>query len=339
MTKTIVTHDGTFHADEVTAIAIITQVIGEDYELFRSRDPEVWKSADYLIDVGLRYDPEKNLFDHHQAKKVDTFSKQHIIPLSSCGMVYKKYGKTYIKKVLSDSSVVKELGIRKDPETGGLDISPANIEETYKKFYRQVIEGIDALDNGVPQFKGDKKPREKYYVVNITRSIGKFNYKDQNNDDMQMRQFLKAMKYAKASLEREIVNIYDSVSSYKDDYLSVEKAMEKRSEIHHSQRIIYIEDDNKNWKRCLRDYEKRHKNNENFVKVWFVIYKGSCKDWGIRAFQEDLFKNRKDLISEEEAKKYLPNPEELITIHKDLFIAKATTFETIKEVAILSTEL
>jgi hypothetical protein len=64
----IITHDGSFHADEVMAIALIFEHLGAR-PVSRTRqiseaefeDPAVW-----VIDVGRRFDPSRACFDHHQ---------------------------------------------------------------------------------------------------------------------------------------------------------------------------------------------------------------------------------------------------------------------------------
>lgn len=74
------THDGSFHADEVTACAllILFHMIDED-KIFRTRDMSALSQCDYVCDVGGVYDPIRKLFDHHQ--------QDYQGPLSSAGMV------------------------------------------------------------------------------------------------------------------------------------------------------------------------------------------------------------------------------------------------------------
>lgn len=74
------THDGTFHADDVTACALLL-LCGciQKQRVFRSRDPSVLATCEYLCDVGGVYDPVAKRFDHHQAR----YHGQ----LSSAGMI------------------------------------------------------------------------------------------------------------------------------------------------------------------------------------------------------------------------------------------------------------
>jgi uncharacterized UPF0160 family protein len=64
--KTIVTHSGPFHADDVFAVALILRYCEGDHEVVRSRDQSVIDSADVAVDVGGVYDEDSCRFDHHQ---------------------------------------------------------------------------------------------------------------------------------------------------------------------------------------------------------------------------------------------------------------------------------
>jgi len=64
---TIGTHDGTFHTDDVLAIALLKHYYESTHEvvIVRTRDKELLNTCDILVDVGLKYDGVK-YFDHHQ---------------------------------------------------------------------------------------------------------------------------------------------------------------------------------------------------------------------------------------------------------------------------------
>lgn len=78
--RSVGTHNGSFHADEVTACALllITGLIDED-KIIRTRDMDVLKTCAFVCDVGGVYDPALQLFDHHQA--------EYTGPMSSAGMI------------------------------------------------------------------------------------------------------------------------------------------------------------------------------------------------------------------------------------------------------------
>ncbi len=112
------THDGTFHADDVTACALLILCnLIDPTQIYRTRDPALLARCEYVCDVGGVYDPQHKRFDHHQ---VDYTGQ-----LSSAGMVL-EYLRT---KTLPQK------------EVDALNFS--------------LIRGIDAHDNGKdPQISG-----------------------------------------------------------------------------------------------------------------------------------------------------------------------------------------
>jgi uncharacterized UPF0160 family protein len=87
--KTIVTHNGNFHADDVFSIAALKNIF-PSFTLIRTRDLEVIAKADIVIDVGGEYDPEAGRFDHHQ--RGGAGKRENGIPYSSFGLIWQKYG-------------------------------------------------------------------------------------------------------------------------------------------------------------------------------------------------------------------------------------------------------
>ena len=65
--RTLGTHDGSFHADEVTAAALLLVFNRIDrHQIIRSRDLKELDECEYVCDVGGLYDPFRKRFDHHQ---------------------------------------------------------------------------------------------------------------------------------------------------------------------------------------------------------------------------------------------------------------------------------
>jgi len=110
--RTFGTHDGSFHADEVTACSLLLlyKKIDPD-KIFRTRELSILNKCDYVCDVGGEYDPAKRRFDHHQS--------EYRGRLSSAGMIL-----LYLK------------------EHGSMD--PA----LYDYYNQTLIMGVDAHDNG-----------------------------------------------------------------------------------------------------------------------------------------------------------------------------------------------
>lgn len=87
--KTIVTHNGNFHADDVFSIAAFKSIF-PSFKLIRTRDLEIIGKADIVLDVGGEYDPDADRFDHHQ--RGGAGERENGIPYSSFGLIWQKYG-------------------------------------------------------------------------------------------------------------------------------------------------------------------------------------------------------------------------------------------------------
>lgn len=112
ITRSLGTHDGSFHADEVSACALLLlfDLIDRD-KIFRSRDPNQLEQCEFVCDVGGVYDPTQKRFDHHQ--------REYEGDLSSAGMIW-----LYLKerKIIDDA--------------------------LYEHINHAVIMGVDAHDTG-----------------------------------------------------------------------------------------------------------------------------------------------------------------------------------------------
>ncbi|MBA3958432.1 MAG: MYG1 family protein [Parachlamydiaceae bacterium] len=114
------THDGTFHADEVTACALLLLFGCIDLDkIVRTRDPTTLNACEYICDVGGQYNSALKLFDHHQAEYQGN--------LSSAGMVllYLKEQKTLSQREYDFLNDALILGVDahdngKDPQIKGL---------------------------------------------------------------------------------------------------------------------------------------------------------------------------------------------------------------------------
>lgn len=74
-------HDGSFHADEVTACALLVVFnLVDRQKIIRTRDVKKLQECEYVCDVGWEYNPDTKRFDHHQA--------EYQGDLSSAGMVW-----------------------------------------------------------------------------------------------------------------------------------------------------------------------------------------------------------------------------------------------------------
>jgi uncharacterized UPF0160 family protein len=85
----IATHDGSFHADEVFAVAALS-LLGDPLEVVRTRDPDALKAADLRVDVGFRDDAHAGDFDHHQ--RGFEAARANGVRYASFGLVWREFG-------------------------------------------------------------------------------------------------------------------------------------------------------------------------------------------------------------------------------------------------------
>jgi uncharacterized UPF0160 family protein len=179
--KKLITHDGSFHADDIFAAAALSMMLekeGKNVEIIRSRDPEIWKTGDYVFDVGGIYDEEKNLFDHHQAGGAG--KGPFGVDYSSLGLVWKKFGE-------------KISGSKKSAEI---------IE-------KRLCAPIDAVDNGI-DLTENKYEIAPYYIQSFFHSmVPTWKEGDEKIDLI----FLECVEIAKKVLLREIIQANDLVEA------------------------------------------------------------------------------------------------------------------------------
>jgi uncharacterized UPF0160 family protein len=128
--KKLITHHGSFHADDIFAAATLSLFLekrGEDFEIIRTRDSELINKGDFVFDVGGIYDEKTNRFDHHQ--KGGAGKRENGIEYSSFGLVWKRFGMELCE---NDMNVWNMIDVK-------------------------IVVPIDAVDNGIdiviPKFK------------------------------------------------------------------------------------------------------------------------------------------------------------------------------------------
>lgn len=177
--KKLITHNGSFHADDVFATAVLNLYLekkGEAFEIIRTRDEEIINNADYVFDVGGIYDERKNRFDHHQ--KGGAGKRDNGIEYSSFGLIWKKFG----IEICVEQKIVDSVD-------------------------KKLVAPIDAGDNGIDlvENKNEISPYFLQYFCSAMHPT--WCEKDLNKDEM----FLKSVKIAKEILSREIIQSRDAI--------------------------------------------------------------------------------------------------------------------------------
>lgn len=153
---TVITHNGKAHIDEVMGIALLVYKLGcLPHEIIRIHPDEAveWIKRGqlgpktYYIDCGLDFSPEKNIFDHHHSKDLE----------SSAFLVFNHFFKD-----LSQSTLAEYISILSKVDTQG----PKSLNdysrdsETYiyfsfiqkllvKQFEKSPMEVIEIISNGL----------------------------------------------------------------------------------------------------------------------------------------------------------------------------------------------
>jgi uncharacterized UPF0160 family protein len=132
----IATHNGSFHADEVFAIAALG-LLGDPVEVVRTRDPDAVAQADIRVDVGFRYDAATGDFDHHQ-RDFDA-ARPGGVRYASFGLVWREFG----ARVCDGDQEVADA-------VDGTLVQPVDANDTGQQLTQALIEGPRPLTiNGI----------------------------------------------------------------------------------------------------------------------------------------------------------------------------------------------
>ena len=118
--KTLGTHSGKFHADDVMATAILRLLLG-NIKVTRTRDEDILNKLDFVYDISF------GEFDHHQ---LDKEIRENNIPYAACGLVWREFGSRVIQKFNSK-------------------LNESDIISIFDYVDKNLVQGIDATDNGI----------------------------------------------------------------------------------------------------------------------------------------------------------------------------------------------
>ena len=131
----ILSHSGTFHADDVFGTLVLEVVFSHKQPvILRSRDPLIVRAADATVDVGGISDPTSLRFDHHQ--KGFSEQRDNGVGYASAGLVWKEFGGRF----------VQEMSRRISPI---LSLEASEVAEIARSIDRDIVQYVDMVDNGV----------------------------------------------------------------------------------------------------------------------------------------------------------------------------------------------
>ena len=138
----IATHNGSFHADEVFAIAALG-LLGEPVEVVRTRDPDVLAQADLRVDVGFRDDASKGDFDHHQ-RDFDG-ARHNGVGYASFGLVWREFGARVCDGDQEVADAVDETLVQAvDANDTGQQVTRSLIDGVHPITVNAIIGGLNA---------------------------------------------------------------------------------------------------------------------------------------------------------------------------------------------------
>ncbi|CAF1707846.1 unnamed protein product [Brassica napus] len=275
-TKRVGTHNGTFHCDETLAcfmLRLSSRFSGA--QIVRTRDHQVLEKLDAALDVGGVYDPESERYDHHQKGFTEVFGHGFNTKLSSAGLIYKHYGLEIIAKELQ------------------LDQKHTDVQRLFLAVYKNFIEAVDAIDNGIHQYDTDQPPR---YVNNtsLAHRIGRLNLDWIEPDQSSSKEdeaFHRAMELAGSEF---LQCVHFHAKSWLPARSIVMECLAERHDVDSSGEIMKL---NKQcpWKLHIFELEEEMKIDP---PIKYVLYQDDrSENWRIQAVSvsPDKFESRKAL--------------------------------------------
>lgn len=274
------------------ATAILKEIF--DIELTRTRDMEKLNELDIVYDVG---DGE---FDHHQVEKE---YRESGTPYAAAGLVWRKFGTDVVRR-------------------SAPDFSEEQIYSVFRYIDRNLIEAIDASDNGI------RAAMSIIPTPNISTIISNFNPPwdaDENNED---EYFHQAVKLADIILGNAIAQQISTVKA--KSY--IQEAYEKRPKPE-----LLVLERSYPWPRILNSIDRER-------QVLFVVFpredefllqtvRGSGGSLGNRKSLPEAWAGKRD-----EELNEIVGIDDAIFCHSGRFIAGAKSYDSIMKMADIAIE-
>lgn len=194
-TKTIATHNGSFHADDVFGVGVLMGAF-PSHALIRTRSKELIASADFAVDVGGIWDADAGRFDHHQrefkgarpARQIDG-QEMPGVGYASAGLVWAAHGSDYVHALASQS---------------GWALDTQAVADIVRSIDRSLVQYLDIVDTG----QGDVAPG----IFGLSSLIAQLNsnwMEEQGLDpdakaQLQENRFREAIAIARRFLDRAV---------------------------------------------------------------------------------------------------------------------------------------
>jgi uncharacterized UPF0160 family protein len=249
--KTIATHSGSFHADDVFGVGILMGVF-PSHALVRTRTSERIAAADFAVDVGGVWDVATGRFDHHQRGfggarpgRVEQGVETPGVGYASAGLVWAAYGEAYVQ------ALAKQSGYALEPDAVG---------ETARSIDHSLVQYLDIFDTG----QGDVAPG----IFGLSALIAQLNtnWMEENGlgkdamAELQHKRFCEAVAITRKFLDRAIVKKISQLRSL-DIVRQSPRLLDGR--------VLHLTEGGMPWTRVVVD---------EMPEVLFVIYPDSDGD-------------------------------------------------------------
>lgn len=154
-TKTVVTHNGLFHADEGFGVAFLSLLLGSEVRVIRTRNPAQIEQADVALDVGGVYNNAGLRYDHHQREFTDMHEGTSV-KLAACGLIWKHFGTCLISKY--------------HPE-----LDTEQVQSLWQSVDETICRPVDLQDNGQGTFKTEGAEAQ---ALTVSMMVSSFNQQD-----------------------------------------------------------------------------------------------------------------------------------------------------------------
>lgn len=306
--KTIATHNGSFHADDIFGVAVVRRIFPEN-TLIRTRDRDVIEAADFVIDVGGLWDPATGRFDHHQRGFIGARppyeDKGVMMPgvgYASAGLVWREFGVAYVEKLAQAKNI---------------EIDKSMAVEITAATDRAFVRFLDMVDTG----KGKFSPG----VYGFSELISQLNttwMEEQAVDAvqkvrLQYDRFIEAVRITTVFLDQMILRKLAQLSAMD---------LVRRSEQLFNGKVLHLKDGGMPWTRVVV---------EELPDILFVIYPDSdSKQYQVHTVPTEIgsFIARLDLpaswagLRDEEMAAETGVPDSVFC-HMNLFIGGAGSYE------------
>ncbi len=282
---TCITHNGTMHADEVFATAFL-EVYLKDIKVIRVANINGNINKDAII-----YDIGRGKYDHHQE---DAKLRENGIKYSSIGLLWQEFGKSFLQKEKVE-----------------------NIEEVFKAMDKELIEGLDAIDNGI--FPDIDAPYKVKTLSDVIKIFNPSSFTEENENS----QFLKAEEFAKEIFMETLYNIIGKIKAKS----IVNNLIEETDGV-----VLELDE--------YMPYEEAILTNEKADNIVFAIYPSNRGGYAIKTISKSLDDKTDRLLLPEkwaglsgcELEK-VTGVKGAIFCHSNRFIATAKTKEAIRKLA------